>query len=1590
MQQSPPPPAPTLHGSTVAGPALIPSSAGRSASAARRSMSVNSGAPPLTGANPWWMYSEGTIPGAGQYLVNVSQGGNLIIEATDMVVPHKGIPLVFRRAYNSLSQHDYFGSDGSQVSNYGASWTNSFDAHLAENSGNQYGQGISVFDVDGARYDYLPDGQGNWTPPAGQFATLTPNGSTDYLWTQKTGVVYHFYGPWFAGTATAGENGRLLEILGRNNNTYLTFNYYWSNGDQSCACNLTELDVQEEDGREARLAFSDFSINGQNQRLLSTLTWPNGTLVTYSYDSNGNLAEVDKPPANTYSTTCQGGLSSCVPQQYVYNEPNYAPGYTLMSWAYSPRLVMYNEGSTEPSGPSGTGVTFGYDLAHGNALVGLADYGYMNPSPPDGTGTSIQPGISNIFSSYRYIGFSRDYASTTNVWDSDNHSHTYAYDGSGRITEISAATGSLTLSTIMAWDTQNNLISTTDPRGNETDSAFDGNGNVIARALPSLATSDGNFRPTSLFSYDQYNNLTAACDPTFSHHQGLDWTSRPSPGDSLCPVRSGSEGAPIVVGSTSLVWASTANDLFGELQSETNAAGYTVAYSYAVGREGGSADYGLPTTIAGSGFGQYDNTYVQPVNALSYDAYGDILTHSKGTGAANFSYSYDADGRMTSATDGDGIQSRATYYSNGLVELTQTAAQYSAGTGVGYQYDADGNLVTEAHNFTCVANTSCTQGITYRWYDGADRLVEVSLPNDSTDYYPFPWLTRYIYDLSQGAQVMVGENTYGYRYAYAYGNLYKRQTCATAIIQQYDNPGSSCRWIDQNGAGFDGLDRQISQFYYQPGTEIQTTTISYDSTSGISSSPTLGLETSRSSAIGELTAYSYDAAGRVSEIAFTNNPNSYQASFPTPTRNYVYDASGRVESIATSAFGAKTYTYTPDGKLSTVTEPTGGTGEAMTPYASGYYGGSLSVPLALSYYYYPNGWRQSLSISSTSFNQNNMKQYSYRADGLVQKRSYSANGQSAWQALSYTTAGRKSQIGDMLNGIEDSYTYDGFGQLATMNTPSAAYSAPPNTSFAGIEHDLEGRILSYGVSPPLYGPAGPTTLTNTYNIRGELLSQGCQYPQVCQSAHGFLYPPDNTDFCVSYGPHGGWDTACGTEYTRFDARNGANLGTYVNFTSFSGPNSQNFRPSGSTYSTPLTYDLDGRELLGQFDMENHLTQMLSSGSTIRYAFGPDGKAVFSSYTNSSVNYGITYHWDGGSVLMNTDANGVVQDILFDKTANMTPASYNAFTFFDRDFTGAVASAHNATGYSGVGYPLSDQPSCFAGTGYSGGQANFQMGGTCYAISGSSAVQPLPFFWRTDGYFDGYTVMQGARSYDGYAHQWTSTDAYSGNLMDPMSEQPYVWNGNDPTSYVDPTGFQNLRLGGPPPPQEDPPDDTPPDSNCVQWSCDPIDNLVGGRPDGVPIDYSEVTSADLQAGLMQAIVLSVQSTFVQASIGVSVGPAQASAGVTIDGYCNMFTQAGAGVGIPSALKLSFNASLMIGAPNYVGEDASLEFNQGPGGVSAQGGELGQFGVEYDPVTGRAAVLEGVGVGFTLASPSATSGAGGGVEVGASQLVGKICH
>jgi RHS repeat-associated protein len=190
-------------------------------------------------------------------------------------------------------------------------------------------------------------------------------------------------------------------------------------------------------------------------------------------------------------------------------------------------------------------------------------------------------------------------------------------------------------------------------------------------------------------------------------------------------------------------------------------------------------------------------------------------------------------------------------------------------------------------------------------------------------------------------------------------------------------------------------------------------------------------------------------------------------------------------------------------------------------------------------------------------------------------------------------------------------------------------------------------------------------------------------------------------------------------------------------------------------------------------------------------WGPNGHPI--TYNSNSIAY--TLHWDGDALLFITNAAGTIVDFKVGMYGDIVPADTNyALTIFDRDFGGAVASEHNSTGFN-VWEPLN--PS-YGGSGVlDPAEVN---GSTGFKVGACLLCQ-----WRTDGYeaiagvgqfgVDPLTI-QGVRAYDGSAGTWTSPDAYAGDVSDPISLQSYMWNGNNPIAFSDPSGFCSCTGGSP--------------------------------------------------------------------------------------------------------------------------------------------------------------------------------------------------
>ena len=424
-----------------------------------------------TGINPWWRYQEENVPGGGHLMINLGTG-NMLLQDDDMSVPHKGIALAFRRTYNSQSQHDVNGTDGSAPSMYGNGWTTTFDAHLSSSAPNI----TTVWDIDGAHYDYTLASDGvTWTPPAGQYATLTWDHGCGYLWTKKSGTSYYF---WQAPNGPCGPSygglyaGKLYQIIGRNRNTYITFGYSWDIGTHTAGDKVSAIYATAESGMTATLFLADVS----GHRLLDHITFPDGTTtVYYGYDAGGNLTWVSRPPNNAAGTR---------PLESI----GYAASGGLMSWVASPRWNGPDGGALLYFNYSGT-------TAPTATVSGVSHFGVVNPSIPDGTGAALQPGAATGVVDYNDSWYGTG-GSTPWFHDTDGHSTNWVMDSAQRPIQTQVCTAMVgwncTGTWLMSnetWDQSNNLVSEVDPRGNETDYLHDPMGNVTAVGEPHTTTS---------------------------------------------------------------------------------------------------------------------------------------------------------------------------------------------------------------------------------------------------------------------------------------------------------------------------------------------------------------------------------------------------------------------------------------------------------------------------------------------------------------------------------------------------------------------------------------------------------------------------------------------------------------------------------------------------------------------------------------------------------------------------------------------------------------------------------------------------------------------------------------------------------------------------------------------------------------------------------------------------------------------------------------------------------------------------------------------------------------------------------------------
>ncbi|MFG1824478.1 DNRLRE domain-containing protein [Microbispora bryophytorum] len=555
------------------------------------------------------------------------------------------------------------------------------------------------------------------------------------------------------------------------------------------------------------------------------------------------------------------------------------PSGRAAGWAYTDGTEQAEGGGTTPAGllksekrPNGAETTYRYrsngDLAETTDAAGLVTrFGYDALGRK--TSQTVVPAAEpdGVTTSYAYDGLGRVVKAT----------------GPGVANEVTSATHTAEVRT--AYDVDGNVLTSTldDLTGSDPDRVTTYTYDTLGRVKTMTGPEGG----ITQYSFDATGALVSATSPAGTQLQ-FGYTPRGEKATITVKNWTGSLTAPQPA--TDVVLASYAYDPGGRLASETDTMGRTTRYTY--------WDDDLVSQKIADDARLNGSTTPRDVVLASYeyDWAGNPVKTVTGGGKTRTDYVYDAANLLTSQTlDPGGLGRRASY-----------------------EYDANGNVISTTKT---AAGTSRTERARAE-FDDANRRIKQIVENGETDL-----ITSWKYD-DRG---LVTEATS------PRGNASGADRFDHTTLNRYDAVGRLVETKQppvavEHGGGSPADQRPVIRYGYNTAGE-QTDVLDPEGRAGSAEYDRAGQRTSQKSpsytppggsAITPVTAYGYDAAGRLTTIT---DPRG------NVTTN-TYDALDRLVRVTQPpAAGGATpghtdYTYTLNGELLSITDPTGARKEA--------------------------------------------------------------------------------------------------------------------------------------------------------------------------------------------------------------------------------------------------------------------------------------------------------------------------------------------------------------------------------------------------------------------------------------------------------------------------------------------------------------------------------------------------------------------------------------------------------------------------------------------------------------------------------------
>ena len=807
-----------------------------------------------------------------------------------------------------------------------------------------------------------------------------------------------------------------------------------------------------------------------SQGLLSSVVDTHGLSLSYFYDGEGRLTEVDAPDGsqtffqyNAGQTLIQEPGNRTV--ELDLNGANLAAIHDV-DQAQSVRSFSYDSTDhlTEDKWAP-LDATFQYDSTSGRVTEvdrGLGtSYSITTPADPTALGLVALVAAPRIAS----------------IVDGLGHSTQYTLDNRGRSLQIDQELGNTESFT---RNTAGDITEDVDPLGLVTSYDYSGDGDLLG------------------ITYADGSSVSYAYDPTFhvmtqqTDERGdvTNYTIDPTNGDVLAITNALGQ-------TTTQVWSD------GLLQSVTDPLGHTTQYQY-------DSDRRLDLTIDALG-GE---------TAYSYDAAGNLATTTDALGRVTQTeydgrnqliqtidaaggvtqYQYNAYGELVSEIDPKAYPSDAqgkttlyTYDQRGFNTSIVEAAGTPVATETDLAYDAAGNLteqisgissdpayqhlVTTDYGYDALnRQTDVYEGAgtrqTHTVYDADGNVLSVTTGIDANDpTLSHPSTTTYVYDQRN-------RPTDEYQ---AVGTPDETQTRTV-----YDSAGNVTSVTTGIGIGTPGLSHPSTTLYVYdalnrqteidkaPGLpEEQIITQAYDAAGNLTSSTQSTGPNSADQGRQIVTEYGYDALNRqTSVIEAYNSAQTGWGEDDQRTTLRVYDAVGNVLSVTTGIMSANAmplttaYTYDPLNRVLTMTEASGMPDQRETSYVYDGAGnlvsesqpGTVSDPVVVTAYAYDALNRQTQVTQAANI------------PGLARTTQ-----------TAYDAAGNVVQTTDPL-GIVTAYTYDGLNERISM-TEAVGTDVQRTTHWA---YDAAGNQIQV-VSPRMYdnqvGPwpaDDPATATTNY------------------------------------------------------------------------------------------------------------------------------------------------------------------------------------------------------------------------------------------------------------------------------------------------------------------------------------------------------------------------------------------------------------------------------------------------------------------------------------------------------------------------------